>query len=117
MIDTTLLASSSIGLIVLFILANLADRIFHIYRNSFYSLFHFIGGAVSFLFWYSLTGLRGVSLLLVLITGVVWEIYEWIRWKYFTHKKHDKPENKDTLNDLVFDILGGTVELLLLTLI
>ena len=106
MIDS-IFVSSALGLIFLFLLSEITGSVFKIYRNSFYSYFHFVGGGITFLFWYSLIQIKMVCLFLTLATGIVWEIYEWVRWKYFIKEKKKKPQRGDTATDIILDVVGG----------
>jgi len=50
-----------------------------------------------------------LGVLFVFIVGVLWEIYEWLRYRYFFKEKIYKPEKIDTINDLILDTLGAIV--------
>lgn len=67
-----------IGLIILFVSAEMASFVFKIHSNIFYRVFHFVGGALTYLFFLNLTQNRLLSLGLVLAIGILWEIHEWI---------------------------------------
>lgn len=58
---------------------------------------------------YSYIGLTGFSFLLVLTVGILWEIHEWLMWKYVWKRKQMKPQRKDTTCDFIIDILGAGV--------
>lgn len=114
--NNSILLASSIGLILLFILAEVCGEILKIRKNSFYRLFHFTGGALTFLFFFSLIPNTILCLILTETVGVLWEIYEWIRWKLSPKKKLNKLERKDTIEDLILD-MGGAIFGLLFILI
>jgi|SRR3989344_3538792 len=95
------------ALFVLLATAEVSAFIFKIYNNRFYRIFHFIGGALVYLLFFNLTQNRLLSLVLVLVVGILWEIHEWVLWKFFLKKRVYKPEKKDTLDDLLMDFLGG----------
>ncbi len=98
----------------MFLAAEFCDHILKITDQKFYSFFHLLGGAFVFLFFDSLLSSYPLSLFLTLVVGVAWEIYEWALWKYFLKKKKYKPEAKDTRNDLIVDMTGATISLLVL---
>ena len=102
------------GLVLLYLLAQISGEIFKIRKNSFYSYFHFVGGGLTYLFWQSLIPNWFYCLLLTGLVGVLWEIYEYVDWRFFRKQKRFKPEDKDTLNDLVMDLLGGLVVVIIL---
>jgi hypothetical protein len=108
----SLFPTSLTGLITLFILSEICGQVFKIRNNSFYRIFHFTGGCLTFLFLFSMIPNTILCLILTEIVGVFWEIYEWIRWKYFGRKKIDRPQKKDTLEDLVLDFTGGVFALI-----
>ncbi len=100
---------SFIGLVLLFIIAEVCSSVLNIRSNSFYNYFHFTGGALTFIFIFSLTGNHILSLLATEAVGILWEIYEWARWKFFQKKKIYQPELTDTRNDLLLDLFGAIV--------
>jgi predicted membrane protein len=102
------------GLACLFILAEISGSVFKIYSNRFYSYFHFVGGALTFLFWQSLMNNLISCLLLTGLVGVLWEIYEYFDWKLFRKRKIYKPQDNDTINDLIMDMLGGLAVVIIL---
>ena len=108
---------SFLALILLYALANICDRVFNIHSNKFYKMFHFAGGFFVYIFINSLISNKLVSLFGVILVGVVWEIYEWLFWKYVSKRKIDKPQKKDTTNDLFMDFWGGTSALILTSLL
>lgn len=58
-----------------------------------------------------------LSLSGVIIVGILWEIYEWIFWKHISRRKRDKPQKKDTTDDLFMDFLGGLSAFVLIDLV
>jgi len=88
----------------------------NIRNEKFFNYFHFSGGLVLTLFFFSFVGNYSLSLLLTFVTGIVWEVYEWASWKYFLKKKKYKPMKKDTKNDLILDMVGGVVAIVILLL-
>lgn len=106
-----LLSITGTGLFVLFVVSEICGHILKIKSQKFYMPFHFTGGVLTFLFLNSFIKNLVLSVLFVFIVGVLWEIYEWLRWKYFLKEKMYKPEKGDTLNDLVLDIVGAIVGL------
>jgi hypothetical protein len=103
-ISTTTVFLMMLGL---YIAALISTYIFKIYSNKYYSVYHFVGGGLTYLLILGITKSSLISLAGVLVVGIVWEIHEWILWKYFLKKRVYKPEKKDTRNDLIFDILGA----------
>jgi len=108
---------SLLGLIILFVVANISGFILNIRNDKFFNYFHFLGGLVVTIFFFSFTNNYLTALALTFITGILWEVYEWVSWKYFLKKKKYKPMKKDTKNDLVLDMVGGVVALIILTLV
>lgn len=96
-----------IGLIILFVSVEICAFVFKIHSDRFYRVFHFAGGALTYLLFLNLTQNRLVSLGLVLVIGVLWEIHERILWKFFLKKSVYKPGGRDTKDDLLMDILGA----------
>lgn len=81
---------------------------------------HFWGGFFVAIFWFGLTQNSVYIILLTLITGIIWEIAEYIYGVYKLRKTGtDKymTEIKDTLEDLFFDLLGAFSWLLFTNLI
>lgn len=105
------------ALFSLYLLSYVCGYVFKIYSNKFYGIFHFAGGYLMYIFINSLVKNWLLSLSGVVIVGILWEIYEWIFWKYISRRKRDKPQKKDTTNDLFMDILGGITSLALTRLI
>ncbi len=112
----TITLLSALGLLFIFILAEVSYLRFKIYSDRFYSFFHFAGGIISYLFFYGVTNDYKTSFFFVVATGILWEIYEWVEWKYFRKKIIDKPRTKDTIEDLILDVIGAGVMLILLAL-
>ena len=98
---------SFIILLFLYIAANVCWHLFKIINNNFYKPFHFAGGFFIYVFLESILRNKLLSLFLVIIVGIAWEIYEWLLWKYVFKRKKDKPQKKDTTNDLFMDLAGG----------
>ena len=97
------------GLVILFLAAELACFVFNIHSNIFYRVFHFAGGALIYLLFLNLTEDRLLSLGLVILIGVLWEIHEWILWKFVLKKRLYKPGGRDTKDDMLMDILGASL--------
>lgn len=96
-----------VGLIILFVFAEASSFVFRIHSDKFYRVFHFAGGVLTYLLFSNLTQNKLLSLVLVFVIGVLWEIHEWILWKFFLKKKMYKPGGRDTKDDLLMDILGA----------
>ena len=99
--------ASLLGLITLFVLAQIATFTFKITRNRFYSPFHFAGGFLVAFLLFSITGNYLYAVFGTLGVGVLWEIYEYLLWILVLKEKRFKQERKDTINDLILDVLGG----------
>lgn len=110
----SLMVASLLGLISLFALAQITTFVFKITRNRFYAPFHFAGGLLLAIFFFSLFGSYTFALLATLGTGVLWEVYEYLLWKFVLKKKKFKPERKDTVQDIVLDFLGGVTAVAIL---
>lgn len=109
----SLLIVSVIVLFLLFVIAYIYNLVFKVYSDKFYRIFHFLGGGFSFLFFWSLTKLVFLSFFFVLLISILWEIHEWVMWKFVFKKKALKPGEKDTLDDLFLDMIGAFVFYLL----
>jgi hypothetical protein len=96
-------------MVLVCVIAEVSDFVFKIHSNKYYSVFHFVGGGLTYLLILSITKNSCISLFGVLVVGVLWEIHEWLLWKFILKKKLYKPGEKDTLNDLVMDILGAFI--------
>lgn len=105
---------SLLGLVIIYILSNICGFVLNIRSNRFFTIFHFAGGLLTALFFFSFFNNYLFVLILTVVTGVFWEVYEWLLWKYVLKKKQFKPERQDTINDIIVDILGAIVALLLL---
>lgn len=103
---------SLIGLVSLLILSYICGLVFKIHSNKFYRYFHLLGGALSFIFVNSIIQNLFLSLISVFIIGIAWEIFEWFQWKYLLKKDVFKPRKRDTVNDLVLNLLGALFILL-----
>lgn len=98
---------SLFGLVILFLLAQIATFKYSITRNRFYAPFHFVGGFLSAIFLFSFTGNYLAAVFGTIGIGVLWEIYEYLLWRFVLKEKRFKQERQDTLNDLVLDFVGG----------
>lgn len=105
---------SLIGLAVLYFLSLYTGYKLRIAKDAFYAPFHFLGGVLVGLFFYSLTNRAALSILLTVAIGILWEIYEQIVWKIFVKKKKLQPKRQDTINDLVLDMLGSALAVYLI---
>ena len=105
---------SLVGLMVLFIGANASNLVFKIRDERYYGVYHFAGGFLMTLFLFSVFGDKWLALALAVVTGLLWEVYEWLLWKYFLKKKKYKPQRQDTINDLFLDFLGGLTAVMIL---
>ncbi len=112
----SLAAFSLIGLIALYLISLYFGYVRHITNDNFYAPFHFIGGILTGLFFFSLTHNVAFSLVGTLMTGLLWEVYEQIVWKVFVKKKKFRPGRQDTFNDLCLDVLGSLLAVLLVRL-
>lgn len=102
------------GLIALYVLANVSGFVLGIRDDRYYNYFHFAGGLLATLFFFSFVGNYILALMLTVTLGVLWEIYEWLLWKYLLKKKKYKPMRQDTINDLILDTVGGIVTIVIL---
>ena len=98
-----------VGMIILLITAEVMSHYFKIHSDKFYVIFHFAGGALSFLLFLNLFNNKLLAFFLVLVIGILWEIHEWILWKLSIKTKLYKPKSKDTICDLVMDISGALI--------
>lgn len=106
--------SSGIGLLFVFVLSYICAWVFKIRADKFYKPFHFAGGFLVFVFSNSLITNKFLCLVLVVMVGIAWEIYEWAFWKILSKRKIDRPRRKDTINDLIMDFIGGATAFILL---
>ena len=115
------------GLIALFVLAQFAGFVLKIRSDGFYKPFHFAGGFLTAVLMFAVINkisagqilfgdLAAYVLSLTVIVGILWEIYEWLLWRYFLKVKKLKPQRADTINDLMLDFLGGALAILILFL-
>jgi len=98
---------SLVGLVSLVILSHITTYLFHIRSDRFYSFFHLTAGILAAFLFYSMTGSYVLSIVLTLLLGIAWEIYEWYEWKLIIKKKKFMPQPDDTRNDLVVDFVGS----------
>ena len=105
------------GLGILYVLAQISTFVFDITDNEYYNYFHFTGGVLTGLLMYSFTNNYVSALLLTIVVGGLWEVHEWMLWKFFYHKKKFKQEKDDTINDLVLDSVGALTALVVLSFI
>lgn len=113
-----LLIISIISLIVLF----LADVVFarkNLYEKTYWldRVMHFLGGFFVGMFWLELTKLSLLAISLTLLVGVIWEMGEYFlgirKFKKSGTRKY-MIKTKDTIEDLIFDILGAIVWILII---
>jgi len=98
-----------IGLISLFLVAQITTYIFGILSDRFYAPFHFLAGVMLGLLFYSIT-LNGLATILISLSiGTLWEVYEYLMWKFVLKKKIYKPKKSDTIADFCLDFLGVVV--------
>jgi hypothetical protein len=100
-------AYSFIALVFLYVLSYTCSYLFKIRSNNFYKWFHFAGGYLIYTLVNSLINNWLLSLIIVILVGIAWEIYEWLLWKFIFKRKLEKPQKKDTTDDLIKDFLGG----------
>lgn len=103
-----------IVLVLLYLVSEFCFYVLKITDQKFYSFFHLMGGSFIFLLINSFTKNYLISIATTLAIGILWEVHEWALWKYFLKKKKYKPETRDTRNDLVVDMTGATIALLVL---
>lgn len=103
------------GLVLLVLTSYITSLIFDIHNNTFYGFFHFAGGILLYLFLYALFKDRIIALILVMVMGVIWEIHEWLMWKFVLKKKIFKPQKEDTRNDLIVDFLSTLAGVILVS--
>ena len=104
---------SLLGLLGLYVISLITSFIFDIQDNRFYMPFHFLGGFLLTLLFFGITKNPGLAVMLTLLTGISWEIYEYLLWKYFLKKKKFKPQRRDTINDFFLDFLGALLAIFL----
>ncbi len=98
---------STLGLILLFVLAQVATFKFNIIRNRFYAPFHFAGGFLVATLFYSFTGNYFYAVVGALGVGFLWEVYEYLLWRFVLKEDRFKQEKMDTIADIVLDFAGG----------
>lgn len=103
-------------MITLFALAQIATFIFKITRDRFYAPFHFAGGFLVATLLYSITGNYLYAVLGTLGVGVLWEVYEYLLWRFVLKDDKFKQEKQDTINDVILDFLGGVFVVVFLLL-
>ena len=99
-------ALSLLGLISLYLIAQVTNFIFGIQNDKFYAPFHFAAGVMLGILFFTLTKNTFLTILLTLLIGILWEVYEYLMWKYVLKKNKFKPRRQDTINDLFLDFLG-----------
>jgi VanZ family protein len=97
------------GMVGLYLLSNYTGYVLHIAKDGFYAPFHFLGGALTGIFVFSLTNEPFLSVMITLMIGVLWEAYEQVFWRLFIKKKKYRPGYQDTINDLILDVVGAVV--------
>ncbi len=105
---------SLIGLIGLVILSYITSFAFHILNDRFYSVFHLTAGILAAFFFYSFTQNHILSIILTMVVGIVWEVFEWYQWKWILKKKKYQPKPDDTKNDLIVDFAGSLIGVVIL---
>lgn len=98
---------STLGLILLFVLAQISTFKFNIIRNRFYAPFHFAGGFLVSSLLFSLTGNFIYAVFGTLGVGFLWEVYEYLLWRFVLHEDRFRQEKMDTIADVVLDFAGG----------
>lgn len=109
--------ASILGLIVLFVLAQIATFKFNITRSRFYAPFHFAGGFLIGTLLFTISGNFAYSVSGTLAVGLLWEVYEYLLWKFVLKKKRFKQERLDTIEDVIFDFFGGLTASLILIIL
>jgi len=99
--------ASLIGLILLFVLAQIATFVFKITRDHFYRPFHFAGGFLTASLIYSINPNILIVILGTLLVGVLWEVYEYMLWRFILKDDRFKQEREDTIEDIALGFLGG----------
>lgn len=105
---------SFLGLLTLVITANITSFVFHILNDRFYNPFHLAAGILAVCFFYSFTHAVVPAVVLTMLLGIAWELYEWCLWKYILKKKKYQPQPADTRNDLLLDFAGSLIGIALL---
>ncbi|KKU57470.1 MAG: hypothetical protein UX80_C0015G0004 [Candidatus Amesbacteria bacterium GW2011_GWA2_47_11b] len=99
-------ALSLLGLISLYLIAQVATFIFGIRNDKFYAPFHFVAGVFLGIIFFALSKNPFSTISLTLLAGILWEVYEYSMWKHVLKKSKFKPKRQDTINDLFLDFLG-----------
>jgi|WetSurSiteA1Bulk_404760.scaffolds.fasta_scaffold00244_13 VanZ family protein len=106
-----------IGLALVFLISEICGRVFNIKKDAYYAHFHFVGGLLTCLLFFALTKDKIMAVVLTLVTGVLWEIYEYFRYTYLPKRITIKLTRKDTRNDLLLDLLGALLGMAVLYLL
>lgn len=106
-----------LALLALFLLSYISSLLLNLHNNDFFSHFHFVAGFLSTILFFLMFKNYFLALLLTVGTGVLWEFYELVSWRYLIKKKSFKPERKDTIEDIILDFTGGLLALVILALI
>ncbi len=109
--------ASILGLIALFVLAQVSSFKFNITRSRFYAPFHFAGGFLVGTLLFSLSGNFAYAVSGTLAVGLLWEAYEYLLWRFVLKKKRFKQERGDTIEDVILDIFGGLTASLILIIL
>lgn len=112
----TLAVYSFVGLIFLVIVSYITAFAFDVLNDRFYSVFHLAAGILATFFFYSFTQNHILSIILTMVVGIAWEIFEWYQWKWILKKKKYQPQADDTRNDLGVDFVGSLIGVMLLSL-
>jgi len=101
------------ALILTYSIAELSSFKFHIFDDGYYSLFHFFGGVFTGMFFYSIFGRKDLAILLTIVIALLWELHEWLLWKYWFKKDIYKPKRNDTIMDIFWGTVGAVLILTL----
>ena len=110
---------SALGTIALFMVSAFGKRQGYYEKGNFWfdDIMHFSGGFLVAVFWSGFTRYWPFILLLTLSVSVFWETQEYFRGVYKFKKygiKNDLIETRDTIEDLICDVLGSAVWILIL---
>lgn len=105
------------ALLALFLLSYISSLLLNLHNNDFFSHFHFVAGFLTTVFFFLLFKNYVLALALTVCTGVIWEFYEVVSWRYLIKKKAFKPARKDTVEDIILDFVGGLLALVILALV
>ena len=114
MLKLVMLLFSVVALITTYSIAQISSFKFKIHDDIYYSLFHFFGGVFTGMFFYSIFGQKELAILLTFIIALLWEVHEWILWKYWLKEKIYKPKKRDTIADIILGTVGATLFIILL---